>query len=266
MAINTTYLILVLSIITIILVGCDVQENIIYDESNNEHKTDIQEPFPPKESEQIETLQEIKPVLKNLGVNIKPWNKETDLAGDIIFTEKIFFKDDFIKNEKPFLEFGTREHTLNNPNQNIEYWYFLKPGTKIRAATDGVARISYLEHSKDWAVNIQLQGTPWSVGHEHIINLEVEDGDFVNAGDILGEAIPSSLNSEMAFTELSVWEGGANIIKYCPFDFLDPSLKAIYEEKLNRLADDWEEFTGKDYYERENWVAPGCLLHNITER
>ena len=220
------------------------------------------------ETEQIETSQKEKlPVLKSLGVNIKPWNKETNLAGDFIFTKDLLFDDGFIKNEKVFLEFGASENNLVNHKIGIEYWYFLTPGTKVYAASDGVVSIFYIEHTKDWGVNIHPQEkSRWFVGHEHLLNLEVKDGDIVKAGDLLGEAIPGSFSNEVAFTELSVGLGGQEIFKFCPFDFLEPSLKPVYEQKINQLASDWEEFIGQDVYKQEDWVSPGCLVKKIQEK
>ena len=216
------------------------------------------------------------PVLKNLAINMGPWNRQTNLAGDLVFSKKLLFNDGFINNEKAFLEFGEFDHMINNPDRSVEYWWFLSPGTKVRAPADGVVSVGFFEHTKDWGVGIAKGGwtsygapigSKWIIGHEHLVNLEVKDGDIVKAGDILGEAAPRTFPGEdFGFTELSVWTGGATILKYCPFEFLDESLKPVYEGKINQLAKDWEEFIGKDVYKQEDWVAPGCLLHNITER
>ncbi|MBS3123006.1 M23 family metallopeptidase [Candidatus Woesearchaeota archaeon] len=214
-------------------------------------------------------------ILKNLVVNMEPWDRETNLAGDFIFTKKILFNDGVINNDKVFFGFGEFENNINNPDRSVEYWWFLSPGTKVHAAADGVVSISFIEHSKDWGVNIAQgwtsykapTGSKWIVGQEHLVNLVVKDGDIVKAGDILGEAAPRTFNDqEFGFTELSVWTGGTTIIKYCPFEFLDEPLKPIYEEKINQLTKNWEEFIEKDIYKQEDWIAPGCLLHNITER
>ena len=216
------------------------------------------------------------PVLKNLAINMGPWNRQTNLAGDLVFSKKLLFNDGFINNEKAFLEFGEFDHMINNPDRSVEYWWFLSPGTKVRAPADGVVSVGFFEHTKDWGVGIAKGGwtsygapigSKWIVGLEHLVNLVVKNGDIVKAGDILGEAAPRTFPGEdFGFTELSVWTGGATILKYCPFEFLDESLKPVYEEKINQLAKDWEEFIGKDVYKQEDWVAPGCLLHNITER
>ena len=105
----------------------------------------------------------------------------------------------------------------------------------------------------------------WIVSFEHVINLIVKEGDMVKAGDIVAEAAPrGTFKNEIAMVELAVWK--PNGPKFCPFLFLDDSLKPFYEEKLERLANDWEEFIGKDVYEQEKWVSPGCLLNNITEQ
>ena len=218
--------------------------------------------FPPEENQGQQPTEDNKPILKNLGVNIDAWNKQTNLAGDIAFDRQIIFEDDFIKNDRPFLEFGNFEHTKENPGKLIENWFFVKSKTKVMAPADGKVYIGFIEHTKDWSVSMQMLGSPWIVSIEHLLNLEVEEGDQVKAGDILGEAVPKF---GVGFTELAVWTGGREIYKYCPFDFLDESLKPVYTEKLNKLASDWEEFVGKNIYEEEKWVSPGCLVERILE-
>lgn len=219
------------------------------------------QPLPPKP-------QVARPVLKNLGISIEAWNKETNRAGDFTFTKKLVFNDGFINNEKVFAEFGAFEHEINNPSRSIEYWFFLSPGTKVRAPVDGVAGLSFIEHTKDWGVNIKIPQSEFIVSFEHLMNLTVKNGDTVKAGDVIGDAAPRNFFGEnLSFTELAVWTGGrGGIFKYCPFDFLDDPLKPLYEAKLNQLTKDWEEFIGKDVHKQEDWVAPGCLLDKIQER
>ena len=212
-------------------------------------------------------------VLKNLGINIEPWTRETNRAGDLIFTKKLIFEDDNIMNEWVFIEFGGRGQRKNDPNKNIEYWFFVPIGTKLRAPVDGVVSVGFFNHTQDWGISILQPGSwpihtssPWFVSYEHMINLTVKEGDVVKAGDIVGEAAPriKTPDYEFAMVELAVWTGGGP--KRCPFLFLAEDLKPIYEQKINQLAKEWEEFIGKDVYQQEDWIAPGCLLHNITER
>jgi len=278
-------------VLILFLVGCAVQEvtkekvpsPVVEDapQETIEAPETIQEQQPAEEIEEVvdeseeETATDNKPVLKNLAVNMGPWDRQTNRAGDLVFSKKLLFNDRFINNEKVFLEFGEFDHLINNPDRSVEYWWFLSPGTKVRAPVNGVVSVGFIEHTKDWGVNIAQgwtswkapTGSKWIIGQEHLVNLVVKDGDIVKAGDIIGEASPRQFPGEdFGFTELSVWTGGATIIKYCPFEFLDESLKPVYEEKINQLAKDWEQFIGKDVYKQEDWVAPGCLLHNITER
>ena len=50
--------------------------------------------------------EDVPPIMKNLGVNIDTWNKQTNLAGDIIFTRKLLFDDGNVVNKWVFVEFG----------------------------------------------------------------------------------------------------------------------------------------------------------------
>ncbi|MEK7147830.1 MAG: hypothetical protein AAB758_00875, partial [Patescibacteria group bacterium] len=119
-------------------------------------------------------------------------------------------------------------------------------------------------HTQDWGVSLVPKGSSWIVSFEHLVNLRVKEGDVVKVGDIVGEAAPRFGNA-IAMVELAVWTGGQSIIKYCPFSFLDESLKPIYGEKIRQLASDWESFAGMDVYREENWVLPGCLVDKIVE-
>ena len=214
---------------------------------------------PPEQSQQ--------PVLKNLGVNIEPWNKQTNLAGDLMFDKKVIYDDGGVANEKVFIDFGSKDKYRIDDIGVIEYWFFVPLGTKVRAPIGGTVQIGFFEHTQDWGISFYPEeGSKWIVSFEHVVNLNVKEGDIVKAGDIVAEAAPR-INKEIAMVELAVWRPSRDhIYKYCPFEFLDESLKPMYEEKINQLAKDWEEFIGKDVYKQEDWVAPGCLLYNITER
>ncbi|MEK6872870.1 MAG: M23 family metallopeptidase [Nanoarchaeota archaeon] len=218
---------------------------------------------------ELEEIKEDKPsVLKNLGVNIDAWNKQTNLAGDLLFTKDLLFDDGNIMNEWVFVEFGGTGQRKSDPlGSNIEYWFFVPLGTKLRAPVDGIIQVVFFNHTQDWGINFYSdKGNNWIVSFEHVVNLVVKEGDVVKAGDIIAEAA-SRINKEIAMVELAVWRhGSGEIYKFCPFEFLDESLKPIYEEKINQLAKDWEEFIGKDVYQQEKWVAPGCLVEKIQER
>lgn len=212
-----------------------------------------------------EKLDDYIPILKNLGIVLDVPDKETKRAGDLLFDKKVVWEDGGSYSDKAFGDFGEMGKRKDAPNfPGVEYNFAVPIGTKIYAAGDGIANVFYIEHTKDWGVNIVIySGSKWNIGHEHLVNLNVKDGDIVKSGDILGEATPNSM--DYATTQLAVWTGGKEIIKYCPFLFLEDSLKPVYKEKINKIAAEWEVFTGRDVYEQEKWVEPGCLMYNITE-
>ena len=204
---------------------------------------------------------EVKPVLKNLGLSIEPWNKKTNKAGDFLFENK-----NYVDN-KIFTEFGHK--IVNDMGEKLlpEIGFNVPVGTKVVSPIDGIITdLKLYEPSQDYIIFMGTDETsPWIVGFEHVYNLRVKVGDKVLAGQELAEVSPSYGRTEYGNVEINVWTTGQSIIKYCPFNFLDESLKPVYEEKLNKLASDWEEFIGKDVYKQEDWVAPGCLVESLKE-
>lgn len=207
------------------------------------------------------------PVLKNLGINIESWNKQTNLAGDLIFSKKLLFDDGRVSNDKVFIDFGHKEKYRSDDIGSIEYWFFVPLKTKVRAPVDGKVQVVFFNHTQDWGVNFMQEESSWIVSFEHVVNVAVKDNDMVKAGDFIGEAAPRrTFNNEIAMVEFVVWESGKQIVKHCPFLFLEDNLKPLYEEKLKKVANEWEEFIGKDVYQQEKWIAPGCLVEKIVEK
>ena len=207
-----------------------------------------------------------KPILSNLGVAIEPLNKQTNKAGDLFFTKQLLFDDGRISNDKVFVDFGSEDKYLGDSTGTIEYWFYVPLKTQVISPIAGRVRISYIEHTKDWSVNINYPGSEYIVSFEHLVNVNLKEGNNVDVGDALGEASPrNTFNNNIAMVELAVWKGGKNIIKFCPFDFLEESIKLVYSEKINLLANEWEDFINKDVYKQEDWISPGCLKDMIVE-
>lgn len=253
--------------------GIEDREDVIVQEGKAEDKEDVvgdnslnvsQNLQPETENAPVEKP---FPVLKNLGVNIDAWNKQTNLAGDLIFSKKLLFDDGRVSNDKVFIDFGHKEKYRPNDIGSIEYWFFVPLKTKVRAPVDGKVQVVFFNYTQDWGVNFMQEGSSWIVSFEHVVNVVVKDNDMVKAGDFIGEAAPRrTFNNEIAMVEFVVWESGQQIVKHCPYFFLDDSLKSSYKVKLEKVASDWEEFIGKDVYQQEKWVAPGCLTEKIVER
>ncbi len=212
--------------------------------------------------EQTENQQEIKPVLKNLGIKIEPWDKTTNRAGDFLFENKNYV------DHKIFTEFAHK--IVNDMGEKLlpEIGFNVPVGTKVVSPIDGVITdVKWYEPSQDYIISMKTdESSPWMVGFEHVYNVRLKVGDNIFVGQEIAQVSPSYGRTEFGNVEIDVWIGGQSIIKYCPFEFLDETLKPLYDEKINQLAKDWEEFIGEDVYRQEEWVAPGCLLHNITER
>ncbi|PIN89916.1 hypothetical protein COU60_02375 [Candidatus Pacearchaeota archaeon CG10_big_fil_rev_8_21_14_0_10_34_76] len=257
--------IMLIAVISAFIFITSNQDKKVGDENlqqNTEEKSEDAE-----ENKLSEPAQKILPVLMNLGLDIEPLNNETNLAGDLIFSKSLVYDDGRVSGDKVFVDFGIKEKYSPEGIGNIEYWFHVPLNTKVKAPTGGVVKIDYFEHTEDWGVNILPNDSDLIVSFEHLVNLMVKDGEYVTAGEFIGEAAPrNTFDDKIAMTELAVWKGGNTIIKYCPFDYLDESLKPVYQEKLNKLATEWEEFVDKDVYEQERWVSPGCLVSFIQEK
>lgn len=209
------------------------------------------------------------PVLKNLGVNIDSWDKETNRAGDILFRRAPY------PDNKIFTEAGLLVRGPQGLKRLPEMTFFLPRGTKVFSAVDGfVEKIDFWEDSKDYGVHIKTdKNSLWMLSYEHLVNLRIKEGDMVKVGQVVGEVSPykvfSEMDDETGVFEIVVWKGGStfdDIVKVCPFLALEDSLKPVYEEKITTLAREWEEFIGEDVYNESAWVAPGCLIESMTER
>lgn len=208
-----------------------------------------------------------KPILKNLGVSIEPYDSRTGLAGDVIFSKKLLFDDGRVSNDRAFVDFGYKDKYRSNDIGSIEYWFYVPLGTRVVAPVNGVVQVVFFNHTQDWGINIvSYEGSSWIVSFEHVVKVNVKNGDIIHAGDVVAEAAPrGTFNNEIAMTELAVWHAGAHIIKYCPYEFLDTSLQPLYKNKITTLAEDWETFIGKEVYQQEKWVSPGCSVYSIQE-
>lgn len=235
----------------------------------NNHNKEVQIlNSPPEISENTENVIEdsSKPVIYGLGVWIDEYKEETGAAGDILFDNDLVYDDGRVSGNKPFIDFGSKEKYFENRIGNIEYWFYVPLETKVKSPIDGRIEIVYFDHTKDYGVNIYPENSEYIISFEHLENLKVKSGDVVSTGHILGDAASrSTFNDEIAMTELAIWKGGERITKFCPFDFLDESIKSLYSEKINKLALDWENFIGENVYEQEKWVSPGCLVKEIIE-
>ena len=198
------------------------------------------------------------PVLHNIGINIENYNPATKMAGDFEFMDT---SDHY--QHKIFLEFGIELESPGGSSVLPSYNYVLPLGTKVFSPVAGtIETVRYQDRDNDYEVNIVPDGFPkWRVSLDHVINLKVQEGDKVQPGDIVGERTPwTGLGSKRGFVELQVWKAARQApLGVCPFLLLDETIKDNIKGKINQLAKDWEKFLGRNVYDEDKWIAPGCL-------
>ena len=210
----------------------------------------------------VTPIKDNPPVLKNLGLNIEPLNKQTNKAGDFLFGIKDY------ANKKIFTEFGETITGDSGKKTLPEIGFYVPVGTSVISPIDGVVTdLKLYEPSQDYIISFKTEvNSPWIISFEHIEKVLVANGDKIFTGQELGKVSPSYGKTEFGNVEIAVWQGGNNIFKFCPTMFLEEDLKQEYASKFKQLASDWENFIGQNVYNENSWVYPGCLRYNLTEK
>lgn len=204
-------------------------------------------------------------VLYNIGVNLEEYSPATNKAGDFLFTKTI---GDHYSN-KALLEFGAELTGPGGTDVMPHPTYFLPRGTKVFSPVNGkVEDVRSQAESNDYELVIVPDGfSSWRISLDHIINVLAKKGDIVETGDIIGQVAPSNSSAvppELGWVELQVWKESSffwqrEMLATCPFLLLEEGKKQDIALKITKLAEDWENFLGKDVYKQEKWVSPGCL-------
>jgi len=211
-----------------------------------------------------------KPTIKHIGINLDYYNPNTQMAGDIKFA-KFDTKSGGL--DAIFSEFG-RPAPANNGmgagRLNPQPTFIAPLGTKVHSLVDGkVFKVEKL-YSGDYSVMVMPEGSDLAFETEHIKEVTVKEGDSVKAGDVVGvvsDYDAKNLNG-LGLFEIGVLKGEANKPPrhYCPFDYLDDSIKDETLKKITALETAWEKFMGDDtIYQQEKDVTPGCRSLNPIE-
>ena len=216
---------------------------------------------------------------------------------------------DFSTGVVPILivDYGTLTHAdSRHVEYNLQPTFILPAGTKVTAIIDGVVcRIPKL-YSADYSVMMaptteQCDSPRYMWEMEHVINVTVEVGDKVRAGQPVAEV--SNYSYEYSdpqgnesrpdrkygfdLVEIGLLEGGVTPLHHCPWLYIDPSYK---EELLGVMAEarksieteaagtpnseyiryfleqhitDWETPEGEPLYNTTDYQAPSCKVTNI---
>lgn len=130
---------------------------------------------------------------------------------------------------------GTAQHWQQGDNPDI--WFEVVPGTILRASISGQARVAKNPggttpegdpfEAKDWEIHISIGDGPYWVEYDHVVDVLISDGEFVEAGQPLARAAPASIRHGGPEGEKPVDEfewglrrGGHTAIAICPLGFL----------------------------------------------
>ena len=203
------------------------------------------------------------------------------------------------------IDYGTLAHTdPKHPEYNLQPTFVLPAGTKVTAIIDGVVCMIPELYSGDYSVMMapSCDNLKYMWEMEHVINVIVEVGDSVKAGQPVAEVSnysyeygdPQGTNQSRPdrkygfdLVEIGLLEGGAAPVHHCPWLYIDPSYKkellevmaearkSIETETagtsksefiLNFLKEhttDWETPEGKPQYNTTDYQAPSCKTTNI---
>ena len=214
------------------------------------------------------------PIIENIGINIDYYNETTNKAGDFQFDTFIFPWGEGIYNEKVFYDYGFISTNEDGTTELEPQPIFIAPlGTKVHAITSGVVSAISTLYSDDYTIQvIKEDNTRWIYEHEHVINVSVEVGDKVTAGQIIAEV--SDYNTWLKNDGYGVLDIGilttdenGNPWHHCPFIYLNKSIKQDYFDKISDLYTSWETYTGNySLYNEDEHEIPGCVICDPINR
>lgn len=204
-------------------------------------------------------------IIKSIGFTRGEIDLAAGVAGDILLTGiqppggKIIY------------DYGEEitETSEGIPKINLQPAFYLPMGTKVRSLIDGVVINIPVLWSSDYSIQVAPSMSSKYVWEtEHVLNPSVQVGDYVVAGQVIGEV--SNFMSPSAqgpgAVEIGILEGGNPPQHHCPFLYLDPSVKSEIENWLVELRAAWEQAQGNpDIYDESAYATPGCKITEPIE-
>lgn len=198
--------------------------------------------------------------LKSIGVNLDYYNPKTGKAGDFEFTkQKLEFN-------RLFMGFGfvipAEVSSTQNAKTNPQATFVVPLGTKVRSLVDGVVVAIPTLWSNDYSIQVTQDGKmqKWIYEVEHLINPQVNVGEHVSAGQVIGEVSNFNRGAPSGFGtfEIGILKGGQIPEHVCPFAYLDESIKAETLKQITSLFKSWEDYIKDETLYNETTI-PGCL-------
>lgn len=226
-----------------------VTKNTLKSSSNN----NFQKPFSQPSEKTDEPI-----FIKNLPVNIAPYDANTNMAGDFKFTKQHLEFDRLYFDYGYYIPANSASPAKNNPQPT-----FVVPlGTKVHSIVDGtVIQIPKL-YSDDYSVIIAKdENSQIRYETEHVKNVLVEVGDAIKAGDVVAEVSDYDTRNTPGYglVEMGILKGGNPPKHLCPYMYLDPSVKDSILNSLKQFYTDWNTYKGKTIYDTSKTENTGCL-------
>ncbi len=198
------------------------------------------------------------PVLKNLIIDIEPYNADTNMAGAFDFNASY-------NDEKVLYEFGAEvADGMGGTKKLPTFEYRTDDEALVYSPVNGtINTLTYQDSTADYEMVIgKYESASVYVSIDHVKNLQVAEGDKVSAGDVIGTA--GTWGANVGRVELMLWsERGYE----CPFNYFDEDLQQEFENKVWQLFEDWETFKYDDtiYDESSMTYAAGCPYETLTD-
>ena len=168
-----------------------------------------------------------------------PWGL---LASLPIEVSAVLATGPLLNDQRTFTGFGMPK--TGSPEEVSPQWEFAAlPGSSALAPVTGYVVAINTLWSDDWTIWISADGEgSWVWEIEHVIDVQVEVGDFVEAGQQIATASVFG-GRNTALVELGLLKGGRTPTHYCPLLYVDKDasssinagLDEIRKENLERL-------------------------------
>lgn len=205
--------------------------------------------------------------LKSIGLKLDTYDASTGMAGDLKFTKGKLVLDLIYTDFGYVIPKETSATGQDKPNPQPT---FLAPlGTKVLSIVDGIVANVPKLYSGDYSIQVGVtQDSNWLYETEHVLNPLVKVGDKVKAGQVIAEVSDhdSKNNDGLGLVEIGILKGGNPPMHYCPFNYLDASIKSDVQAKLTSFYKSWESYKGNTaLYDESKHVVPGCYTLDPIE-
>lgn len=147
------------------------------------------------------------------------------------------------------------------PNPNIEF-AGLDTQITIVSAIDGIVGfVKAQADTDDTAVFLQpSEGSIWTVGYDHIVDVTVKQGDRVRVGQTIGKASPHRNGVYRYELQINKDVNGVTTF-HCPVELLASNVRETTRTGMEQFITDWNTLMGRDVY---GPVTSACVKPVLT--